>query len=43
MDIQIENAKSEDAEDWARITKECWLDVYPNKDSNWLINQNYGE
>jgi len=31
MEIQIRKAEPADAKDWARIRKECWLNVYPNK------------
>ena len=32
MNITIEKAVPADAEAWCRIRKECWLDVYPNKE-----------
>jgi len=32
MEIIIRKAEPSDAEAWARIRKECWLDVYPNKE-----------
>ena len=30
MEAEIRKAVPTDAEAWARIRKECWLDVYPN-------------
>lgn len=34
MNIEIRKAEPADAEAWGKIHKECWLDVYPNKEHN---------